>query len=276
MTTTITAPPAATRQSRRDPRVTTPRVIASEWIKFRTLRSTLITLALTVTVVIGLGLIVSSVTGHSTGNRGPGSAVRDPTSISLTGLSLAALAVAVLGVLTSAGEYSTGSIRSTLTAVPARLPVLWAKAIVVASVTFLAMTVAVFVAFGGGQALLAAAGHTSASLSDPGVLRAVIGAAGYLAGASLIGLAVGALLRNTAGAVATVIGALFVLPGLVQALPNSWNAVTRYLPSNAASAFTSVHHATSRLSPLPGVAVYVAYIAVLLTAAALLLKRRDA
>ena len=267
MSATVVAPAA-------DMRVTLPRVVRAEWIKFRSLRSTVITLLVAMVMVVGFGVLITSL--RDTG-QGPGRGLADPTSLSLGGATLAALAVGVLGVLTAAGEYSTGSIRATFSAVPARLPVLWAKAAVFAAVTFVTMLASVFAAFLAGQAILHANGHAYASLSDAGVLRAVIGAAVYLTGAGLIGLAVGALLRNPAGAIATVVGALFVVPGLTQLLPTDWrDDISPYLPSNTGDSFMTVHTASGALAPWPGLAVYSAYVVVLLAAAAVLLKRRDA
>jgi ABC-2 type transport system permease protein len=256
-------------------RVTFPRVVHMEWIKLRSLRSTLYTLTITVALVIGLGLLFSSLVGSG---QGPGEDdFSDPTSISLGGVMLASLAVAVLGVLMSAGEYATGSIRATLAAVPSRLPVLWGKVIVFAMVSFALMLVAVLGAFLAGQSVLSSRGLDTTALSDPGVFRALVGAAVYLTGAGLIGLAVGVLLRNTAGAITLVVGALFVVPGLIQLLPSSWNdAIGPYLPSNAANAFMSVRTSGDSLSSGSGVAVFAVYLVVLLAGAAVLLKRRDA
>ncbi|MET9527288.1 ABC transporter permease subunit [Streptomyces coeruleorubidus] len=256
-------------------RVTFPRVVNMEWIKLRSLRSTLYTLTITVALVIGLGLLFSSLVGSG---QGPGEDdFGDPTSISLGGVMLASLAVAVLGVLMSAGEYATGSIRATLAAVPSRLPVLWGKVIVFAVVSFVLMFVAALGAFLAGQSVLSSRDMATAALSDPGVFRALTGAAVYLTGAGLIGLAVGVLLRNTAGAITTVVGALFVLPGVIQLLPSSWNdAIGPYLPSNAANAFMSVQTSGDSLSSGSGLAVFAVYVVVLLAGAAILLKRRDA
>jgi ABC-2 type transport system permease protein len=267
---------AATISPAGDQRVTLPRVVRMEWIKFWSLRSTIYTLAVTVLLVVGVGLIISGVVGS--GDEGPGQDdFADPTSISLGGVTLAALAIAALGVLMSAGEYATGTIRATLAAVPARLPVLWAKAMVFAAATFGVMLGAVLVAFLAGQAVLSSRDLASATLSDPGVLRAIAGAAVYLTGAGLIGLAVGALLRNSAAAISTVVAALFLVPGLFQLLPQSWNDnVAPYLPSNAANAFMAVETTSPSLSTGAGLAVFGGYIAVLLAAAAVLLKRRDA
>jgi ABC-2 type transport system permease protein len=255
-------------------RVTLPRVIRMEWIKFWSLRSTGYTLAITVLLLVGIAAIISGVIGN--GDGPDANDFGDPTSISLGGVTFASLAVATLGVLMSAGEYATGTIRATLAAVPARLPVLWAKALVFAAVAFGFMLVAVLGAFLVGQAILSSRGLDTAALSDAGVLRAVVGSAVYLTGAGLIGLAVGWLLRNTAAAITTVVGALFLLPGLFQLLPQSWNDnVAPYLPSNAAGAFTSVT-STGSLSAWSGLAVFAGYVAVLLVAAAGVLKRRDA
>ncbi|NGO48519.1 ABC transporter permease subunit [Streptomyces ureilyticus] len=268
--TDITAARPADRQ-----RVTFPRVVHMEWIKLRSLRSTTLTLAITVALLIGFGLLFSSVVGSG---EGPDQEdFSDPTSITLGGVMLAALATAVLGVLMSAGEYATGTIRATLAAVPSRLPVLWAKVVVFAAVSFVLMLIAALGAFLLGQSVLSSRDMGTAALSDPGVFRAVIGAAVYLTGAGLIGLAVGALLRNTAGAITLVVGTLFVVPGLIQLLPSSWSdAIGPYLPSNAANAFMAVQTESDALSPGSGLAVFAVYLVVLLAGAAVLLKRRDA
>jgi ABC-type transport system involved in multi-copper enzyme maturation permease subunit len=256
-------------------RVTFPQVVTMEWIKLRSLRSTLYTLTITVALVIGLGLLFSSLVGSG---QGPGEDdFSDPTSISLGGVMLASLAVAVPGVLMSAGEYASGSIRATLAAVPSRLPVLWGKVIVFAVVSFVLMFVAALGAFLAGQSVLSSRDMATAALSDPGVFRALVGAAVYLTAAGLIGLAVGVLLRNAAGAITTVVGALFVLPGVIQLLPSSWNdAIGPYLPSNAANAFMSVQTSGGSLSSGAGLAVFAVYLVVPLAGAAVLLKRRDA
>lgn len=278
MSTTDLAPQDTDRTARQSAdrqRVTFPRVVHMEWIKLRSLRSTTLTLAITVALLIGFGLLFSSVVGSG---EGPDQEdFSDPTSITLGGVMLAALAIAVLGVLMSAGEYATGTIRATLAAVPSRLPVLWGKVVVFAAVSFVLMLVAALGAFLAGQSVLSSRDMDTAALSDPGVFRAVVGAAVYMTGAGLIGLAVGALLRNTAGAITLVVGALFVVPGLIQLLPSSWNdAIGPNLPSNAANSVMSVQTASNSLSPGTGLAVFAVYIVVLLAGAAVLLKRRDA
>jgi hypothetical protein len=279
MTTTLVAPtPSRTVQT--GLKVTRSRVIRSEWIKLLSLRSTLIALGAAFVTVIGFGMLFAAFrTGQvgSPGNGGPGGPDGDPTSLSLSGVMLGQLIIGSLGVMITAGEYTTGMIRSSLAAVPRRLPVLWAKVIVFAVTTFVLMLAAAFVAFLAGQAILSGGGAASASLSDPGVIRAIFGAAIDLTGIGVIGLALGALLRSTAGAVSTLFGLILLLPGLAPLLPASLSDnLVPNLPSNAIQSFMAVQQAPGTLAPWTGLAVFAAYIVVLTAGAAVLLKRRDA
>lgn len=262
-------------------KVTQARVIRSEWIKFRSLRSTVYTLAVAAVLLVGLGLLFAAVQSGQVSGPGGGANrdVEDATTVTLSGVMLAQLIIGSLGVLFTAGEYSTGMIRSSLAAVPRRLPVLWGKAIVFAGVVFAITTIAAFLAFFGGQAVLSAGGAATASLGDPGVLRAVFGAAIDLTGIGLLGLALGALLRNTAGAISTLFGVVMLLPGVLGLLPADFSsAVGPYLPSNAISAFMTPVAApgATTLAPWTGLAVFVGYIVVLLGLAAVSLRKRDA
>ncbi|MGW4943052.1 ABC transporter permease [Actinoplanes sp. NPDC004185] len=256
--------------------VTQSRVIRSEWIKFWSLRSTLITLATAVALLIGIGLLASSMlnSGAAPG-PGPEPGELGPVDASLAGITFAQLAFGTLGVLFMASEYSTGMIRSSLTAVPKRLPVLWAKIAVFAVVVFVIGLAGSAVAFTGGQALI---GDGAASWSDAGVVRAVVGSAVILAGSGVLGLALGALLRSTPAAISTLFGAMFLLSGVAQLLlPDSWrDNVVQYLPSDAGSAFTSVSQGADALSPWVGLGVFVAYVAAVVAGGAWRLKRADA
>lgn len=260
-------------------RVTRRRMIRSEWIKFWSLRSTVITLAAAVLVFVGVGLIAASFSGDPAGPGpgpgGPGAGSTNPVDLSLAGSSLAELVLGTLGVLFMAGEYTTGMIRSTLAAAPRRLGVLGAKAVVFGGVSFVLMLVAAFVAFLGGQAII---GDGGASLTDAGVLRAIVGSAAYVTGAGLLGLALGALLRSTAAAVSTFFGVMFLLAGLAQLLlPDSWkDSVGQYLPSAAGSAMSAVSRSAGSLSPGAGLAVFAGYLVVLGGAAAWRLNHHDA
>ena len=214
MTTTHTPGPASATITRHDQlRVTQRRVVQSEWTKFRSLRSTVYTLLIAVALMIGLGALLAGVaTSQPRGLDAGATAI----STSLTGTFFAQLAIGVLGVLLITGEYSTGMIRASLTVVPARLPMLWAKLVVSAGAVFLTMLVSSFTAFTIGQALLSRK-HLNAALSDPGALRAIIGAALYLTVAAITALALGALLRNTAAAISTFVAVFFVIPPLARA-----------------------------------------------------------
>ncbi|MFF7140287.1 ABC transporter permease subunit [Streptomyces sp. SID2888] len=257
--------------------VTQLRVIRSEWIKLRSLRSTLFTLLAAVVAMVGLGCVFSYVTAARWDSLPPEERLAfDPTLVSLRGLYLAQLAVGVLGVLVVSGEYASGMIRSSLAAVPRRLPVLWAKTLVYGAVAWVLMTIASLAAFLGGQAALSGHG-LGTSLSAPDVPRAVLGAGLYLTVVGLIGVAFGALVRSTAGGIATVFGLLLVLPALAQALPSSWLAkVNPYLPSTAGQGLIHIHQEPHTLAPWTGFALFCLYTLVALAAAGVALTRRDA
>jgi hypothetical protein len=173
-------------------------------------------------------------------------------------------------------EYSTGMIRATFAAVPRRNSVLAAKAAVFAAAAAVAGIVSSFAAFFVGQAILSSK-HIEAHLGDPGVLRAVGGAGLYLAVLGLFALGIGALIRHSAGAIAAVFGLIFVLPGIVFALPASWSsAISKYLPSNAGEAIFRTIRDRSTLSPWVGFALFCGYAAAALVAAGVVLNRRDA
>ena len=265
-------------------RVTAWRVIASEWVKFRSLRSTVVTIAVALVIIIGFGALAAGVvsgdltrpTGPGGGGGGGGAFASNPTAVSLAGMTLAQIIVGILGVLAITGEYSSGMIRATLAAVPRRLPVLWAKVLVIGVSTFVVAVPASFGAFALGQAILGS-GH-NVTLSDPGVLRAVLGSAAYLAAIALLGLGLGALLRHTAGAIGALFGILMVAPGLLPlVLPSGWvDSIVPYLPSNAGDSFTAVVPKSGMLSAGNGAWVLAAWLVVLLGTSAVLLRRRDA
>ena len=276
MTTVATAPtasPAATAAGRG--RVTPTRVVRAEWIKLFSLRSSWIALAAAVVAVVGIGILVCYVTATHWSHLRPQEALNfEPVGRSLGGVELAQLVIGVLGALVITGEYATGMIRSSLMAVPRRLPVLVAKAVVFAAVTFVLMLVSAFVAFLAGQAALGSHGTT---LGAPHALRAVIGAALYLTVVALFAIGLGFALRNTAGAIATLFGLLLVLPGLGRLLPDSWQPhVLPYLPSNAGAGVFAVRPDPGMLSTWAGFAVFCAWALAALVLGAVVLKRRDA
>jgi hypothetical protein len=153
--------------------------------------------------------------------------------------------------------------------------VLWAKLSVFGATALVLITPAVLAAFFIGQSILASK-HLDTSLGKPDVARAVFGAALYVVAVGLLGLGLGALLRNTAAAISTLFGALFVLPLIVRLLPTDWQShISRYLPLNAGSAVTNVHNDAGSMAPWSGFTLFCIYVAVVIGLAAWRLVRQD-
>jgi ABC-2 type transport system permease protein len=247
-------------------------VVASEWLKFRSLRSTLLVLGAAVLAMVAFGAII----GHNTRNP----AGLDPEDLvasgPLQGYYLGQLLIGSLGVLVVSGEYSTGMIRATLGAVPRRLPVLLAKLIVFLLVVATAMVAASIAAFLVAQAFLSGYRPTY-SLSDPDVLRVVVGTGIYLTLIGLLGGAIGWIVRSTPGALVALFGVILVLPVLLLLFNGSWaEHVGAWLPTGAGASFSTSLRMPSALAPWPGLAVMVGWVVLAYTAAAVLLGRRDA
>ena len=253
------------------------RVLLAEWTKLRSVRSTKWSVAVGFLLTIAFPVIFAFATSAHWGRMSPGErAGRHPLEIALAGVNVAQLAIAVLGVLLISAEYSTGSIRSTFTAVPTRLPVLWAKVIDYAAVSFLLILPAVLISFFATQAILARHHILQISFTHPGVARSVFGGALYVTLVGIFALGLGAIVRNTAGGIATFAGIFFVLPPLMNVLPLSWNnAISQYLPLEAGGQLFALHHGAHTLTPLAGGLRFAAYCAASLVIAAVLLVRRD-
>jgi ABC-type transport system involved in multi-copper enzyme maturation permease subunit len=251
-------------------------VFRSEWTKLYSLRSTRYSLLATLVLTIGFGIIASAATVSRWGSMtAADKASFDPLSTSLLGVRFGVLAIGVLGVLLIAGEYTTGMIRATMTAVPKRLPVLWGKAVVYAAVALVLAIPAVLIAFFAGQAILSGQ-HVQIAFSHSGVATAVLGAAVYLTLVGLFAMGLAAILRNTAAGIASFAGIVFVIPPLVTILPSSLaDSISPYLPSNAGEAMMRIGQHAHTLSPGAGLAVFAAYVAVTIAIAAVLLVRRD-
>jgi hypothetical protein len=250
-------------------------VVRAEWTKLRTQPSAAWALLATLAATVGFGILYSLVR-ETRPPQGTAVAAFDPTAVSLAGVNLAQLTIGVLGVLLVSNEYATGMIRSTLAAVPARLPVLAAKATVLALATVVLAVPAVVAAFLAGQHILARA-HLDVVIGAPGVTRAVLGSALYLGVVGLLGLGLGALVRNTAGAVCGLIGALFGLQFVLALMPATiQDHLYRYLPGPAGLAVTAVRPDPDALAPWTGFGVFCAYAAAVLALAALRLRHRDA
>jgi ABC-2 type transport system permease protein len=256
-------------------------LMRAEWTKIRSVRSTVWTLVVFVVVCVGLTALISWLTeSHWYGPKAASrdaKAISDPVGFVLgTGIGLGQLAICVLGVLVITSEYSTGVIRSSLLAVPRRIPVLAAKAAVFALLLIVVTEIVAFCSFFAGSAILHA--HVQVSLSGPGVTRAVVGAGLYLTVLGLFALAVGTMIRHTAGAISTIIGIVFVLPILSGLLPGSWGAhINAYLPEQAGTLITHTQEQSGDLlSPWQGFGVLCIWTVLAVAVAAYLLERRDA
>ena len=256
-------------------------LMRAEWTKIRSVRSTVWTLLIFIVVCVGLTALITWLTeSHWNGPHAASrdaSALSDPVGFILgAGVGLGQLAIAVLGVLVMTSEYSSGVIRASLLAVPRRIPMLAAKAVVFALLLIVVTEIVAFCSFFAGSAILHA--HIAVSLGDSGVARAVAGAGLYLTVLGLLGLAIGTMIRHTAGAISTAIGVVFVLPILSGLLPGSWGAhINAYLPEQAGTLITHTQEVSGDLlSPWQGFGVMCIWTALLLAVAAYLLARRDA
>jgi ABC-2 type transport system permease protein len=256
--------------------VTQVRVIRSEWTKLRTLPSSAWSLLAAAVLIVGFGALYSGVRVTRPPQDPAAIASFDPTAVSLSGLQLAQLAIGVLGALLITGEYATGMIRTSFAAVPHRLPVLWGKAIGYALAVLALSVPATFAAFLVGQSILSSE-HLDTTLGQPGVARAVLGGALYLAAVGLLGLGLGALLRGTAAAVGALFGLLFAPQILVDFLPSTWSDhAYGYLPAPAGIAITNLRPDPTSLAPWTGFGVFCLYAAILPALAAWRLRRQDA
>jgi hypothetical protein len=252
--------------------LTTPRIVSSEWRKQVSLRSTWWTLAVLV-LVLATGVTTS--VGVAVGALAPNPDEIGPLGGTLAGISAAEIVVMVLGALAVTGEYATGAVRSSFTAVPARTPVVLAKAAVVAATVLGLSTVLVAATFAANRMLLASAGYPL-SWTAPGVLRSLAGTAVYLSAVALLASAVGWLLRSTAGAIGTVFGVIYVLPVIGLLLPDPIAGFyLRLLPSTAGTAMREPLQAPEMLPAWGGFLVLAGWVAVFLVAAIAVVRRRD-
>jgi len=268
MTATTVAPAPAALAASTPQSPVLPNLLRSEWAKIRSVRSTYWSLAAAVAAMIGYGAI------NSASHAGARHAAFNPVLTSLSGVLLAQLAIGVLGVLVITTEYSTGMIRSTFAAAPQRHLVIIAKAGVLGAAAFTVGVVASMIAFLAGQAIMGANG---VSLTSPGALRSVIGIGLYLGLLGIFAVALGTIIRRSAGAIAALVGLILILPALLLTLPASiQDTVVKFLPGNAGQAIFTTGNDTSTLSPWAGLAVFALYAAAAFTVALVVLRRRDA
>jgi ABC-type transport system involved in multi-copper enzyme maturation permease subunit len=264
-------------------KVTFGGALRSEFTKIRSVRSTRWTLLAMIVLTVVLGAIATS--GQAKGHPAP---YFDPTAWSLGGVWLTELLIGAVGTLVITSEYSSGMIRTSLTALPQRGLLLAAKTTVLAAVTFVAGLIASLAAFFTGQAIMSSH-HISTTIGHLGVMRAIIGGALYLTVGALLALGIGLLIRHTAPALATAVAVLFLLPIAGELLPHGLqNNVDKWLPTAAGAQIWTVDHAPHlnsaspigasgpMLSPWTGFAVFCGYAAIALAAGLILFRRRDA
>lgn len=250
-------------------RITPARVLRSEWHKVWTLRSTWINLAATTALTLGMGV------GISAAYDGTGEGGLDTVVFVLLGTQFATVNLAVLGILATAGEYSTGQIRATMTAVPTRLPVLWSKAAVLAAITFPLCLWTNLLTFPLAQSFLTGTDQ-SAALGDPGVLRGLTGNAAALTLLAVMALGLGALARSVPMATGAYIGLVMILPEVLRMLP--YDIVTdtvRYFPAKALESLTAAQPSPDQATPAAALLALTLWAAASLAAAATFLRRRD-
>lgn len=251
-------------------------VARGEWIKFRSVRSSWLTLPIAAAVTVGLGMIFTATAESGDIGSARAALLDGPVELALGAIDLTAMIVGVLGVMIIAGEYATGLIRTTIAAVRSRTSILVAKAGVLGATTAVAAAITAAAALWLGQAVYAGDQATLA-LTDPDAIGVIVGTTTYLTGIALIGLALGAILRSTASAIGALVGAIFIAPPLMRLLPDVvTDAVLRFLPSEAGSAMMSTVSDPDLLSTGAAYATFAVWVLGLLGLAAVLLRTRDA
>ncbi|MGO9857538.1 MAG: ABC transporter permease [Acidimicrobiales bacterium] len=261
LTATLDVPPrhAGLRQS-----------VRAEWTKLVTLRSTWWALLVALAGTVLVSFLSTNGARHQSASFYQNF---DPTNAALAGFALASLVIGILSVLSMSGEYGSGTIRSSLAATPRRGEFFGAKAIVMGSLALVLGLVLSFLSFFVGQAVLSGAAPT-ATLGDPGVLRALVESGAFLALLALFGMGIGATIRHSAGAIAAFVGCTLLLPIL---LHNVDGDPSRFMPAmllgNSVAAVVPVFDA---LSSTAAILLMAFYAAVALAVGGTLLARRDA
>lgn len=266
----VTAPRRATGGATSGPwRAGLTQTMRAEWTKLVSLRSTRWTLLVT---AVGTFLVTWLATRTELHHSAQWYRGFDPTNQSLSGLAIGSLALGVLGVLAISGEYGSGTIRSSLSAMPRRVVLLTAKILVVGLGTLVVGEVLSFVSFFEGQAVLSG-GAPTATLGQPGVLRAVALSGAFLALYALLGLGLGTIIRHTAGAIAVFAGVTLLAPILLHPL----GSISRFAPEVIfANSVAAVLPESDSVSVTLGVVLMLSYCAAALGLGAMLLQRRDA
>ncbi|MFE7438963.1 ABC transporter permease [Streptomyces chartreusis] len=277
-TTTLRRRPTKTKTERRTDKATFLNSLHAEWIKIRTMRSTLWVIVGTLAFCIGLAALNGSSAGDEFASLSPADqATFDPLATSMRGYMLAQIALGLLGGLVITSEYGARTIVSTLGSVPHRGRVLASKAMVLVAV---ALPTGILVSLAGflvGQSALSGAGAPHLALSDGVALRGIFGGGIYLALAALFGLALGTVIRSTTATVTTLFGVMLIVQAFAPALPGGvgdW--VSKYWPSIAGGQIITSYQDPALLSPWAGLGVMAGCVVALMAAAFIVFRKRDA
>ena len=249
----------------------------SEWIKFRSVRSTIMGFLFTFVLTIGLGaLITVAIRSHWSQSGVADRLTFDAVSTSLAGTYFASFAVGVIGILFITSEYSSGSIRTTLAAVPNRVRLMLGKLIVLALSMIIVSEIVCFITFLMGQAIYSGVVPT-ASLGDGAVLRSVLLAGVYLTLLSVLGFAIGIILRQSGACISVFTSVLLIIPLIIFFLPQSWQtSVAKYEPSALGRAMMSTSPPSADFGAWTALVVLVIYVIIVLGVGTTMLVRRDA
>ncbi|MEU0533183.1 ABC transporter permease [Amycolatopsis tolypomycina] len=245
--------------------------VRAEWIKLRSLRSTWYTLACLFTA----GLGITALAMNAAAKDYPGDGPWDPANRSLSSYIVAQLIIGVLGILVVTAEHATGQVQTSLLATPRRHRLLAAKVVVAVAVAAVAGQALMFAAFFLGQALLAGHAVPHATLGDPGVLSAVTGGGLYLAAIAVLAAGLGTIMRATAGALATLVGIIFLVPALAGLFPAWLHRLFFYWPTLGGSAVLKTVPDPDFPHPWVNLAGMCAGIAAVLAVAFVVFRRRD-
>lgn len=260
-------------------RATFPEAMDSEYAKIRSVRSTWWTLLISLVVSVGISFLIAAVTSANWNSINPADRASMDMSAVVSGVYFGVLVTGVLGVLVVATEYSTGMMRTALTAFPRRGTLFAAKAVVLTGVVLLLGLIIAFASYGLAEPFYSRHG-VQLSLTHAANVRALLAVPVYLTLVALIGLALGFLLRHTAAAISSLVGLMFVIPIITNFLPGSIGKdVNKIVPSNAGTAMMTTRQAVNgnpHLTPLAGFIALLIWTAVLLVPAVLLFRERDA
>lgn len=256
-----------------------PHILRSEWIKLRSLRSTAWTAFIVLALVVGLPFTVAVLSEGASAYAAVSAADLSEVFINRasSGLMLASLAVAVVGVLAISGEFGTGMIRSSFAAVPRRIPLLAAKACVLFVSSFVLSAIGFMAAWVALAAVLGSKG-VEVDLFASSTVLSIVGSAAFIGLVSLFALGLGTVLRVSAGGVATALGAIFLLPVIAslaeRLLPDqAWvTDVARHLLSNVGPGMAGLNNG---LAPWQNILTAAIWAAVPLVVGGILLRRRD-